>query len=622
MTFPVNDAYIQKWNATPVGALGSGTEKRVIVAYYRTTWGVSDYAKPYSAIIDGPAVVATSPGNPANFQNAPITVGVDIDDTRGFSQDDQSVPLEDIEIDLDLPPGMTDANNPASNHMVKFLNIVQPQTVAHVAFTVAVDPTLFGTQQYTVTIKPNPGLTKVLTANVVVATQPYLQLNGNANLVTAPWQFSSSDWATILGASGLVLDQDYQVFGWDAVAQDYVLQTDPQRGFGSFVVSNQSVGFVPLGGNPQQPNDLQTAAPQIIMQPGWNLIANPYNYAIPLGQLVGVPIADNTNAYTFTQLVNTGYVNGFLAFWSQLTQAYDYTTSYSDLIQPNTGYWIFVESNQPVTLVWPPVFQPFLPNLVDNHNAPKSKVGSAEIAGVPLWSLQLAARSNGMIDSKTSIGQTASPQLVNALTKFKAPKAPVKNAITSAIAVQKGTKTMLLASALTGANITSQTWEWQVYTQAAGPVTLTWPNMSSVPNNVQIKLIEPSGAQLQMRQATSYTFNAKAQSVQTVKLVVTTGPMLPVIETLGASAGKALANVSYKLSVNATTTVTVTQGGQPIATLLSNRADNSNLTLGTSWNYLDSANRRVKAGTYQVVMTSTPSGGVTASKSVSITVGK
>jgi len=43
------DAYIQKWNPAAVGESGSGTSAtRTIVAYYRSTWSTSDYAKPYS----------------------------------------------------------------------------------------------------------------------------------------------------------------------------------------------------------------------------------------------------------------------------------------------------------------------------------------------------------------------------------------------------------------------------------------------------------------------------------------------------------------------------------------------------------------------------------------------
>jgi hypothetical protein len=622
-----SDAYVEKFEATPVGAYTGnpigGTDTRKIIAYYRSTWSTSDYGQPYSVVLDAPPVIATTPGQPSSFQNAPFNLIVHLDNTLGFSTNQQEVPLQDVEIDLDLPAGMTDANNPNSNHMVQYLSAVPPQTIEHVSFQVAVDARLFGTQQYTVTVKPNPGPTKTLTGSIVVASQPYLQLTGTANLVTAPWQFGSSDWATIIGANtNLVVDQDFQVFGWDAQAQNYVLQTDPQRGFGSFVVTNQNVGFVPLGGNPQQVNDLQTGAPQIILQPGWNLIANPYNYAIPLGQLVGVPEADNQNSYTFTELANEDYVSGSLAYWDSLSQGYEYTSSFTDLIQPNTGYWLYVVSDLPVTIEYPPVFQAFLPGLKDglNNQPPKKVKGSSGGAAAPTWTLQLAARSNNVIDSKTAIGQTTTSQLASSLRKFKAPIAPVKNAVSSSIVVPSGKRTFNLAQALTSENVSNQTWTWKVFTQNTGEVTLTWPNMSSVPSNVHVELVDPStGAKHDLRQTTSVSYPGKAQSQKTYNLVVTTGPAVPVIESLTATGTKTAENVAYTLSVNASTTVTVMQGSQVIATLVNNRADNAG-QLKTSWNLLDAANRPVKNGTYTVVVTSTPSGGVASTKSVSFTV--
>jgi hypothetical protein len=618
-----DDAYIQKWDPTQVGAAGSGTEVRTIVAYYRGTWSTSDYAKPYSVVLDAPPVIATNAGNPNTFSNATpyFNLIVSIDDTRGFSTNDQSVELHGVEIDLDLPPGMTDYNNSSSSHLVKFLSSVPPQTVEHVAFQVAVDPTLFGTQQYTVTVKPNPGPTKVLTSKIVVASQPYLKLSGTANLVCAPWQFQSGDWATILGQnSGLVLDQDFQVFGWDPIAQDYYLQTNPGRGIGAFVISNQQIP-VTLGGSPTQVQDLSTGAPEIRLQPGWNLIANPYNYAIPIGQMIGVPEADNKNTYTFAGMANAGYVSGYLAFWDPKIQGYSELNNITDLMLPNTGYWIYVLSSQPVLLDFQPVTQAFIPGIPDNYNnrpPKKMKTGTLDVS--PLWSLQLAARSNGIIDAKTSIGQAASSSVAKILTKPKPPIAPIKGAVSSAIVVPNGVKTMRLGSAVMPQSISSQTWEWDVSTQNSGAVTLTWPNLSKIPSNVSLILTDTAnGATRNLRAVNSYTFQSGALTTHKFKVAVRVGTPLPVIQSVAATAVKPAAKIDYKLSVNATTTVTVNSGTTVVAKLVSNRTDNAGVNT-TTWNYLDSANRPVSKGTYVVTVSSTPSGGAATVKTTTVTV--
>lgn len=641
------DAYIEKWNPKTVAAFdGSGVaDTREIVAYYRGTWSSSDYAKPYSVILDAPPVIATAPGNPASFQNAaPISITVQIDDTRGFSSYDQSISLQDVEVSLDLPSGMTDYNNAGSSHLVQYIPVVPPQTVQYVTFQVAISPTVVGTQQYTVTVVPNPGQTKVLTGTIVVASQPYLNLGPAANLVTAPWQFSSGDWSTILSTSptftgqnppisGPILDQDYQAFGWDAVAQDYVLQTGPQRGYGTFLIWNSQASSqafltqpIQFGGTPAQVQDLQTGAPQIILQPGWNLIANPYNYGIPLGEIVGVAEAENNTAYTFSQLANLGYVSGYLAYWDNQIQGYQDISSFDDMLQPNTGYWIYVPSSLPVTIQYPPVFQAYIPGLVDpfGSSIPKKKSvkGAPVSSASPIWNLQLSARQNGVVDGKASIGQADTAANAKLLTKFKAPIAPVKNAIQSAIAVPNGKKTTLLSQSLVVKTVSSQTWNWQVYTSSAGAVTLTWPNMAGLPTNVDVKLTDVStGKTEDLRSISNYTFTGKAQSIHNFKLAVKVSPDEPTIMSVTALSKPSQAAIQYTLSVAAKTTVTIQQNGQVVAMILNNRSDKAG-ACSTTWNLLDSANRRVKAGTYQVVVSSTPTGGTSSSKTASIVVGR
>lgn len=638
-----SDAYIEVLPVQPVGAYTGnspgGADTAIFIAYFRSTWGVSDYNLPYSVVLDAPQVIATTPGNPYSFQyTTPATIAVHVDNTghpygQGFSTIGEQIPLEDVAVTLTLPPGMTEwVNGGPSNisTITEYIQEVPAQVNSLVYFQVAVDPTLVGTVQYTVTVTPQPGPVKTLTGSIVVASQPYLTIGSSANLVTAPWTFGSPDWATIIGANtNLVLDQDFQVFGWDALQQQYILQTDALRGAGSFIISDQAVGTIPLGGSPQQDSDVFTGAPAIILQPGWNLIANPYNFAIPLGELVGVAEANNDNAYTFSQLVNLNYVNGFLAFWSTLTNDYQYTQTLDDLMQPNTGYWIYVTSDQAVTISWPQVFQAFVPGLqyVDEgwswakQRGTPLKSKARVPLGTPEWALQLAARTNTMLDATTTIGQAKTSNLVTTLTKHKAPVAPMKHAVSSYIYVTNNSKVLNLAQALTTDNVKEQVWTWNIFTQSAGPVTLTWPNIGSVPNNVTIRLTDAStGASELLRNTSKVTFEGAAQGTKTYKLEVLTGAPEAVIESVTAAAASGGAKVSYDLSVNATTTVTISNStGGVIATLALNQSESSGVSK-VAWNYLDAANRPVPNGTYKAVVSATPSGGQTETKSVSITV--
>jgi hypothetical protein len=380
---------------------------------------------------------------------------------------------------------------------------------------------------------------------------------------------------------------------------------------------------VPLQGSPQQVNDLQLGAPQIICHSGWNMIANPYNYAIPVGQLVGVPESDNQHAYTFQELASQNIISGYLASWDPVTQGYKYTTLITDLMQPNTGYWLFVQSDQDLVLNYPPVFQAFIPGLPDPGGfVPKRRDIKSPLAGSPEWALQLVASSNGIVDNQSFVGQAASATMAKNLTRFKPPVAPTKNAISGSFVVQSGRKTQMVGRALATRTTGTQTWNWQVKTNSAGNVTITWPTMSIVPNNVQIKLVDMvNGVQKNLRQVNSYTFAGKANSTHAFSVVVTTGPALPVISSVSAMATRTSLNGTYVLSVSSATTVNVMQSGQVIATLVSNRSDSAGTSTAT-WNYMDAANRKVRPGVYQLVVSSTPSGGATETKAISFVVSR
>jgi hypothetical protein len=196
----------------------------------------------------------------------------------------------------------------------------------------------------------------------------------------------------------------------------------------------------------------------------------------------------------------------------------------------------------------------------------------------------------------------------------------VNNAIWTSVPVQSGNKTLQFGRALSTQSIGTQNWNWQVYSAKAGSVNVSWPAIGSVPNNVQLTLVDTAtGVRKNMRSNSTYTFVAKARTMHNFQVVVTTGPALPVISSETVKAGSSALSAMYVLSVNANTTVTITQGSKVISTLVNNRADNAGLS-NLTWNYLDAANRPVKNGTYQLVVKSTPSGGATETKSVTFAV--
>jgi hypothetical protein len=609
-------AYIQRWNPQPVSAFNTSAAERTrhIIAYYKSTTGQSDYARPYSAVVDGPRTIAVVDNNPFQRNPGTATIRVYIDNTRGFSTNQQSIPLNDVRIQLDLPQGMTDANNPGSNRIVQTIDRVEPNNAAFfdpsnplefVDFQVDVAPEVVGTQFYTVTIQPQPGSKKVINGVVNVASTPHLQIREQANLVTAPWNFASTTWGTILGggANPLVPDVDYQAFTWDAQRQEYVLQTGPQRGRGTFIISRRNVGYKPLGGTPRTPDDLAEDGPLIQLKSGWNLIANPYNYPIEIGQIIGVAGTDPTQSVKFQDLVNAGVISGSLAYWDSTTQSYKFTQDFTSEMLPNVGYWIFVTTVQDVTLSFPPVFTPFVP---------RGTGGIEQIAG---WSLNMVARtSGGGLDDQNYLAVAKSQAVASSSRIVEPPVAPMKGSVS--LSFREGAQ-----SYARSVKAGSGRFEWtvDVTPRSNDTVTLTWPNVSALPSNVSLRLIDPvTNMSYDMRKVGQMSFFGRSRETVSYRVVAEDRALQPILSNVSASAGRTSGVVRYALGESAITNVRILRTGRVVSTLARNHSElggNRSLT----WNLSDGANRRVRPGVYVAEVSATVNGR-TETKTVSFLV--
>jgi hypothetical protein len=609
---PDGSGYIQKWNPESVGGNTELSRTRNIVAYYKSTTGNSDYAAPYSAVVDAPRTIGVLDSNPNQFNPGTTTIRVYVDNTRGFSTVNKAIPLNDVNIKLTLQTGMKDANTGALV-INKVIDIVPPNDssrvdpllnpIPFVDFEVAVDPSTFGTRPYTVEITPQPGKVKTIQGTINVASQPRLQIRPSANLVTAPWRFVNSTWAAILGSGTdpLTPDVDYQVFQWDAELQAYTVQAGPQRGKGSFIISRRNIESKQLGGTPRTPSDLATGAPLITLKPGWNLIANPYNYPIEIGQIVGVTSSDPTSALTYEELASQGFVSASMAFFDTATQSYDFTDSFSEEMVPNRGYWIFVPSSQDVTLSFPPVFTPFVPR------------GSGGIQNAGGWKLNLVAASAKGSDSNY-VGTAATQAQANKLRIMEPPVAPLKGAISASLI--EGNARLARSFRTKSSRLE---WNYSVTPTDSGTVKVTWPDVSGVPSNVKVSVVDSlTGAKYDVRKTSSLSFFGKAGKSQSYKIVAEDAASASILGSASATTTSTSASVRYLVNESATTTVRILQNGRAIVNLLVNKADAAG-NKSVTWNLKDSTGRRVRGGVYVAEVRATASG-KTETKSASFLV--
>jgi len=612
-------AFIQSWNPTQIAA----GQMRQIIAYYRSTWGVSDYQSPYAAVVDTPKTINTDSLNPNNFTNGTFTFRVYVDNVGGYATIGKTVTLTNLRIAVTLPQGFVDATNPtgpSSGNLSGYISSVIPGNMSYKDFSVQVLPTVApGPQSYSVTITSDTGANKQLYGTINVAATPTLNIRQSANLVGVPWSFSSSDWGTVLG---LTANTDFQAFTWDPTQGMYVVQPSAKRGSGVFIISAADRGSIALGGSPTQSTQtypdptnvlVQTSNVNVALQPGWNLISNPFNYAIALGQLLGIDSGNPVKPLSFTDLVADNLIASTFASYNPDSQGYNYISANTDMLMPNQGYWVYVSSPSAVDLIFPYVFSPF----VRTATVPAWKQTEKQ------WRLQLTARNSSSVDAQNFIG--VAPVAVSKVTSSrKPPVPPTANAISLTVNESVSGKVVPMAQVLRTTGGNSQSWDVSVSSKAAGPVSVSWPNLSTVPSDVQFKLTDVStGATRDLRRGTVYTFNATAGSTRAFKIEAVPGvAQRAVIANVQVNQVRGLSgsvSIAYVLASDATVSVRVLQNGKSIYQAISGRADRAGTNTAT-WTLRDSANRQVAPGLYQIEVTAEGADGQRVHRTIPVTV--
>ncbi|RYG26211.1 hypothetical protein EON82_04255 [bacterium] len=624
-------AYLQKWQPnTIVGAGGF----RDIVAYYRPIGNDSSYSPSftgYAAVVDTPKAISTSAVDPNAFNPNPFTIRVNVDNTGGFSITDTAVRMQSVQVTLNLPSGMHAPNSTARTITKTITNVydrtqpsgfrpssaVDPGSMGFVDFQVAIDPTAFGTLPYTVTITPQPGFsTKIINGSINVATQPKLLVRTGANLVSPPWEFADNSWEAVLN---LDLNTDFQSFTWDAQLQQYVPQASAERGRGSWIISKGDYGFRSLGGSPMQPTDefpdptnfdVGGLSTPVRLRRGWNLVGNPYNYAFPLGQIVGIPVNQNNAALSYNDLIRLGYTDGSFSSYDPDLRGYTSPIQGADSrLQPNRGYWIY--ANVDFDLQFPPLYELFLRS---------AEIPSSFRQRFDNWKLQLSAATPNSNDVQTYVGIARKPETAKTFTTRKAPMAPTTDAIRSYVSNGTAEMGQLVRYARGPQNFT-----YNVATRSAGPVTISWPNLREIPSNLAVTIKDlTTKKSFNARSKAGYSFTAKAASVRSFQVSI--APRGTVAQRVGAIGTNIVQmgsvknmRVSFFTSARGSATVSVYRNGVPLGVI----ADDINIVAGNNymtWPMTNGEGHPLPNGTYTLVVSATSDGGRTATRQQVITV--
>lgn len=608
-------AYILKFPETTIATNSTNT----IVHYVRSTWGRANYILPYAAVVDAPRLLATDDDGSGSqetnglFKN-PFPVRVYVDNVGGYGDINNGFPIQDVQIKLTLPVGLNFVGeSPSLRSKTLGIQTVAWRAIENVDFQVEADGIEFGDLPISIEINSIPGPKKTIAGSIQVAATPRYRLYSlggpTANAITTPFVFADSSWTTVLGLS---TPSQFQAFEWDPQLKGYVISTSASRGKGAFIVNNTgSTLSAPLGGSPVTPPDTppnpgdNTGRVVIQLKSGWNLIGNPYNYPITIGQMTGVSAANPQVSRPWSELVSTGVVNSAISYWNALTQSYKFLQKSTDKLLPNIGYWVFVNTSADLSLSFPPVFEPGLPG--------STRSADDWIQSDKQWRLQIVARNDRAIDDQNFIGLAQSTANATNLRVMEPPMAPTQELAVSAEAVVNGQLTRLAQNLSDKPG--KQEFKVLVNSTTEGEVHLTWPNLSTIPKNVRLRLVdEATSTSRDMRTSSGYTFNATANSTREFKVQMDIGGAVRavignLVVTRSGRDRNSPFTINYTLSSAASTTIRILgNNGKEVFTVTRGRADNAGENSAT-WNLKDNANRSVAPGTYRVEIVATTSEG-------------
>ncbi len=331
---------LQKFDPINVQPLAT----RRIVQMFRSTWGKGNYVEPYTVVVDAPQLIASDPNGSGGLSPNPMTIRVYIDNSQGFALIENPISLQEVRCKLTFPGvGLT---LEAGEQATKTLNSVDAGQMEFVQWQVAADGIAFGDLPYRLEVESTPGGPKVLTGVIRVSSTPKFDIAADANLVGMPWTVIDNSWEAVLGLESPL---DFRAYKWDPQQNGYIVSTGAERGKGAWIVATSAFGIIDLQGNPTAPTDIATGAPNIQLKSGWNLISNPYPYAVQLGQIVGVPNGTPT-VLTWNEMVQAGYINGTLWYYDPNTGDYLPTQNTTGTLFPHRGYWIHVNTQNDLTL--------------------------------------------------------------------------------------------------------------------------------------------------------------------------------------------------------------------------------------------------------------------------------
>lgn len=333
---------------------------------------------------------------------------------------------------------------------------------------------------------------------------------------------------------------------------------------------------------------------------GWNLIGNPFPFPVPWES---VKIVYQGKTLTLNEAIAAGWIRP--ALYRYTTSGYTFDTPPSAVLVPWEAHWVRILPNEPdrvndtMVLIVPPIESGAI------VETPRSRAAASSDG----WSFRLAASAGGVTDSHNFIGVDSRAD--DGFDTLDVEKPPVLDRSVELSFVHRdwGDSSGRYASDYRTGVGAGETWEFEVTTDMASKdVTITWPDISSVPKKHSLILEDvDGGSKTYMRTRSAYTYNSgtnagprhfrlRAEPADAGRILLTN---VVVSKTKGATV-----NISYTVSRDARVEVRLRDSGNRLVTTL---GGNTTRAAGLNSTHWDSTinGRQAPSGLYMVEIIAT-----------------
>ncbi len=356
-------SWVATWSPRTVGRGSS----RKIVTYYgvgaaNMTWNYRLGAKmvpdSVALAVQGPrAVRYDSVSNTNCLADQPFFIKAYV---YNLATDPGPYNLENVTATLYLPPGL-ELDSQIDQNVQQTLDHVPVNSEAQpVIWSVRATGEYSGELEYFVTARADSGWQQVVSRKVMVPATKRSVLRSGYQMMHVPFNFNNPSVEHAFGLPRGSFGAKY----YDPATGQYmsVSNLKPGQAFWMYVGSVSYGTTLPFSlaadaaivqGNDE--NGTQGSGYYIELQPGWNLVGNPFVYPVYWGQVLVWNKVENLTL-TLDQAATRGWLSKTVFTWIPESRTYDSFKENDRYLLPWRGYWVRAKS--PVTLVMRPAVPP------------------------------------------------------------------------------------------------------------------------------------------------------------------------------------------------------------------------------------------------------------------------